>query len=79
MWQIFCCSVIEEVSFKYHQKKCEVQSLGLGFCDNVSVSKFESGFGLGGYGLDYATDVSIKLVGRSQPSNCGLSEVIFCD
>jgi len=31
------------------------QSLGLGFYSKVSVSKFEPGFGLGGYGLDYST------------------------
>jgi len=33
--------------------------LRLGFYDKVSILKFEPGFGVWGYGLDYITGVSI--------------------
>jgi len=59
MCEIFCRSIIQGVSFNYHQRNVRSrsrllrQSLGLGL-----VSKFGPGLGLGlgGYGLDYITD-----------------------
>jgi len=49
-------------SLELPSEKCEVSSLGLelpglglGFNDKFSVSKFQPGLGLGGYGLDYIT------------------------
>jgi len=64
MCQIFCCSIIQGVSFNYHQRnvrsrsriprsrsRLSWQSLGLGL-----VSKFEPGLGLGCYRLDYVTE-----------------------
>jgi len=35
----------------------ELPGLGLGFYGKVSFSKFEPGLGLGGYRLDYITDM----------------------
>jgi len=37
----------------------EMLGLRLGFYDKVSILKFEPGFGVWGYGLDYITGVSI--------------------
>ena len=63
MCQIFCCCIIQGVSFNYHHRNVRsrsqisrsrsrllLRSLGLGL-----VSKYEPGLGLGGYGLDYIT------------------------
>jgi len=75
MCQIFCCSIIQEVSFNYHHRNVrsrvlgllsslgpglELPGLGLDFYDKVSVSKFEPGLGLRGYDLDYITAVAVK-------------------
>ena len=38
--------------------------LGLGFYGKVSVSKFEPGLGLGGYGLDYITAIKTEKTGE---------------
>jgi len=52
MCQIFCCCIIQGVSFNYHHRnvrsQVSVSNFGL-------VLKFEPGLGLGGYGLDYIT------------------------
>jgi len=71
MRQIFCCSIIQGVSFNYHQRNVrsrvsvsafmtKSRSRLLWQCLSL-VSKFEPGLGLGGRGLDYIT-------GRNTPA-----------
>ena len=64
MWQIFCCSIIQGVSFNYHQRNVRSRSRTSRsrswlLWQNLSlVSKYEPGLSLRGYGLDYITDIS---------------------
>jgi len=46
------CSIIQAVSFNYHQRNVRSRVSAV---MTVTVSKFEPGLGLGGYGLDYIT------------------------
>ena len=63
MGEIFCCSIIQGVSFNYHQKNVRSRISLSDFQVSVSalwqslglVSKIDPGLGLGGYGLDYIT------------------------
>ena len=80
MCQTFCCSIIQEVSYNYHQRNVRSrvsvpnfqvsrsrllwQSLGL-------VSKFEPGLGLGGYALDYITGL------KPQATSLGIALIIW--
>ena len=55
MCQIFCCCIIQGVTFNYHHRNVRSRVSVSNFQVSVSVSKFEPGLGLGGYGLDYIT------------------------
>jgi len=52
---MFFCSIFQGVSFNYHQRNVRSRVSVSSFQVSVSVSKFQPGLGLGGYGLDYIT------------------------
>ena len=57
IWQHFFAAFFKELALITIREMwglgLELPGLGLGFHGKVSVSKFEPGLGLGGYGLDY--------------------------